>query len=318
MSTFLINKQLLDVAFEKKCEEVSEEKGESAKALIQRLHGIAEVNSKLFQERLSFDEKVLECRDALEEEQSNHRTEVDELERKNTALTKISVQKEKQIKALQSKMNKGRDRRRKEEDKGMKSFIDPTPQTIAMHNELQTNKNVYKKFTKQVEAEHKKREILSDYNRKLGRRNEELKKVLKNIIKGFENFPDKKDQVLKSMNMEEVKKLLESEVEEPIILGEQYNKFKRADTTIPQRTIETDPAPSAVCIKLISGKSGKKVVPMLDLTGTNEEEKENMTDKCIQLKVKKCQGNETQSKDSKEKYTGTTSSPKINKYSITF
>jgi len=323
MSTFLINKQLLNVAFEKKCEEVLEEERKSAKALIQRLHKVEETNSELFQQRLSLDEEVLECKDTLEEEQSNHKTEVDELERKNAALTKISAQKEKQIKTLQNKMNKnedkdksGRDKRKKEKEKGTRSFIGLTPQTIEIHNELQTNRNIFKKFSKQVEAEHKKKEILSDYNRKLKRKNEELKRILRNIIKGFENFSNKKSQVLKSMNMEEVRALLDNEIEEPIILNEQYNRFKRADTTIPQRTLESEATSFAVCTKPGINKLGKKVVPMLDFTEINEENKEGMADKCLQLKLKKFQENEVESKDSKEKCNKTTSSSKKNKYSV--
>eukprot|EP00826_Nyctotherus_ovalis_P006431 TRINITY_DN11525_c0_g2_i1.p2 TRINITY_DN11525_c0_g2~~TRINITY_DN11525_c0_g2_i1.p2 ORF type:complete len:357 (+),score=103.54 TRINITY_DN11525_c0_g2_i1:153-1223(+) len=304
MNTFLINKQLLDVAFEKRCEIVSPKARSLGRELLQKLHKIEESNSELFQRRLALDEEVLECKNTLEDEQSAHRTEIDGLEGKNSALARMAAQREKQIKTLQSKASKN-GRTNKEDSKGPKSFVDPTPQTIAMHNELQVNKAVFKKLNKKVENEYKKQKILNQFNKQLKERNAKLKKVLKDIVKGFENFPEKKSQVLKSMNIERIKKLLESEVEEPIILNDQDDRFKRADTTIPQRTFESEPISFAVCSKSMLTKPGMRVVPLLNLSEVNDQEEQKagkmeFTENSV-IKLKKKEVEESTKEGVKEK-----------------
>lgn len=273
MNTFLINKQFLDVAFEKRCETVSPKSTSLAKELLQKLHKVEESNSELFQRRLELDEEVLECKNTLEDEQSAHKTEIDDLEGKNSALARMTVQREKQIKVLQSRVGKN-GKVKKEDSKVPKSFVDPTPQTIAMHNELQTNKAVFKKLNKKVENEYKKQKALNQFNKQLKERNAKLKKVLKDMIKGFESFPEKRAEVLKSMNKEKIKSLLESDVEEPMIIGGQDGRFKRADTTVPQRAFESESVSFAVCSKPALTRLGTRVVPLLSLSEANEQEEQ--------------------------------------------
>ena len=215
ITTFLINKQLLDVVLEKSNHNTTYTL--EAKKLMTKLKECD--CSKLLQQQLLLSEEVLEYKNEIEDKQYTHEIEVHDLERKNSALAELWSDKEKQITLLRTKINNNRSKSSTQE----KNILNPTKKTLLMHNELEVNKNVAKKFNKKMIKERKKQNILIDYNNKLKARNIQLKNILGSIINGHS-----------TKGIEEVKAILEDDIEEltNIIITERLEKERRADTSI--------------------------------------------------------------------------------------
>ena len=151
MTTYMINKQLLDVALGKRCESVESKIKEPAEALMNKLHSFEETNSKLFDQHFSLNEEILTAKNTLEIVQSNLKTEICGLEDKNNELSKIYMQKEKQVKLLKNKAKNQASQKHNNIEAYEKHIIDLSKQTLGMHNELQADSIIFKKFNKKVQ-----------------------------------------------------------------------------------------------------------------------------------------------------------------------
>ena len=223
MTTFLVNKELLDVALEK-C-------NPSIRCLLRAKRLMIKLGecdcSNFLQQQLLLNEEILEYKNEIEDKQHVHGIEVYDLERKNSALEELWSSKEKQITPLRNKININRSKSSTQE----KNILTPTRKTLLIHNELEASRNVAKKFNKKMIREREKQNILIDYTNKLKARNTQLKKILGSTINGHS-----------IKTIEQVKAILEDDIEEPIniIVTKQLEKERRADTSIniPTKTEE--------------------------------------------------------------------------------
>eukprot|EP00826_Nyctotherus_ovalis_P047248 TRINITY_DN5414_c0_g1_i7.p1 TRINITY_DN5414_c0_g1~~TRINITY_DN5414_c0_g1_i7.p1 ORF type:complete len:385 (-),score=110.10 TRINITY_DN5414_c0_g1_i7:95-1249(-) len=239
IATFLINKQLFDIAVEKYCANSPHKSHANVKALMSKLKECEETCSTFFKQNFALNEEILGYKNEIEDMQYIHRVEINELEIKNSALAELWSDKEKQIAVLREKLESGQRKSSRALVKE-KNIIRPTRETLVFHNELEINKGVAEKFTKKMVKEKAKRSVLIDYTTKLKARNDKLKSALDGIISSSKNSVKKP---LSPAELEALKALTEDGIEEPIVLTEQLERGRRADTSInmPQKSEETEP-----------------------------------------------------------------------------
>eukprot|EP00826_Nyctotherus_ovalis_P047250 TRINITY_DN5414_c0_g1_i9.p1 TRINITY_DN5414_c0_g1~~TRINITY_DN5414_c0_g1_i9.p1 ORF type:complete len:216 (-),score=63.12 TRINITY_DN5414_c0_g1_i9:53-700(-) len=166
IATFLINKQLFDIAVEKYCANSPHKSHANVKALMSKLKECEETCSTFFKQNFALNEEILGYKNEIEDMQYIHRVEINELEIKNSALAELWSDKEKQIAVLREKLESGQRKSSRALVKE-KNIIRPTRETLVFHNELEINKGVAEKFTKKMVKEKAKRSVLIDYTTKL-------------------------------------------------------------------------------------------------------------------------------------------------------
>jgi len=277
-ATLFINRNLLDDLLESKLKTMSLELQTPIKEMIKKMHALEETNTHLFEQNVKIYEQLLSSSQAIETGKKNGRFDVKELENKNTQLTAMYNEKEKFItnirdtlKGLQSKKPPGVAVQEKH-------ILDPTQQTLLMHNELLTNKMAIKKLNKKMSEEIARRDPLLAYNRQVKQKNEQLKSVLRSIISNNMCLTEKSEGVFKALDMEKIKSVLENEIAEPTAAQLKLNKdeAKKADTSLnfalkppePELSVASSiglPLPAKNDLSKSHDRI-KPLIPMLDFT----------------------------------------------------
>ena len=231
LATLYINKQLLDVMLDKRCEKMSPENSSNLKELMGKLHANEDKNSKLFHENISLYEKILDSAKSVETGQHDRKAETLDLETKNAELTAMWAEKERKILALQNMLKNMPQKKMMGIMIQEKHLLDPTQQTLVMHNELQVNKIAFKKLSKKMNDEIDRRSGLLVYNKQIKTKNEQLKAILKSIMANNGSLSEKAEGLFKSIDLERVKSVLENDIGEPAAIMDRAEEVKQIDAT---------------------------------------------------------------------------------------
>ncbi len=271
MTTLDINSGLLAATLEKKKTRMPPQERNAVISAEVRARALEETHARLLQRNFAMHEQLLDCKFSLETESHRGTAEIRELEAKNAVLTSMWNEKEKKCSGLQQTL-----RNKQKRAQGFavqeKSIIDPTQQTLAMHNELQINRCASTKLNRKMSEEAQRRESLLKYNKKLKQRNEQLKAILKSILSSGGNLSDKTN-----IDMEKIKGILENGLTGPMEPGEE-DIVRKADTSmnLPPQKSEQESEPSVASsigesmpVKNDLSRSHDRIktrIPMLDFT----------------------------------------------------
>lgn len=214
LSTLNINKQMLKELIDGYCSSLSEDE-HGVKELAEQFYSIEEVGVKFFAKNASLRSQVLAAKNEIEKKKAEKKIEVDSLRLRNKELELQLCSKESKVKSLKNGLELHQERLRGS-FATKKGFLNPTKESLAKHNELQTTKSTLKKLNKGILKESAKERELLVKNRKIKETNEKLKQILRNIIeKGADDFPEKSEAILQSIQDEEMKMLLNNSMDVP-------------------------------------------------------------------------------------------------------
>eukprot|EP00826_Nyctotherus_ovalis_P043058 TRINITY_DN4502_c0_g5_i1.p1 TRINITY_DN4502_c0_g5~~TRINITY_DN4502_c0_g5_i1.p1 ORF type:complete len:316 (+),score=90.91 TRINITY_DN4502_c0_g5_i1:156-1103(+) len=214
LSTLNINKQMLKELIDGYCSSLSEDEN-GVKELAEQFYGIEEAGGKFFAKNASLRSQVLAAKNDIEKKKAEKKMEVDSLRLRNKELETQLYSKEGKVKSLKNSLELYQEKLRGS-FASKKGFLKPTKESLAKHNELQTTKSTLKKLNTGIIKESAKERELLTKNKKIKDTNEKLKQILRNIIeKGADDFPEKTEAILQSIQDEEMKLLLNNSMDVP-------------------------------------------------------------------------------------------------------
>ncbi len=237
-TTLSINSDLLDVTLERKKTKMAPSDRATIGAAQEKIKVLAEIQEKLLRQNFALNDQKLDCEFAIETEAFRRRDETADLENKNSSLTAMWNEKEKKLEHLQTALKSKQKRAQGLGPVQEMSVVEPTQQTMVMHNELQINRTASSKLSRKMTLEARRRDSMLKYNKRLKQRNDQLKAILKNVINSAGGLTGNLSDKGANVDMEKIRAILENELTESIEGVEE--DMKKADTSmiLPQKTVE--------------------------------------------------------------------------------
>ena len=182
-TTLAINKDLLGIALERRKILLVPEDRATISHLQTRVQEVEETYATLSKQNATAYVALFEYERRLESGEGQRGQEIAELERQHAMLTYEVEQKNKAATELARHLE-ARQRTSPPIFAQEKHLLDPTSQVLAMHDEFQINRSVYRKLYEQLNAETRKHDQLQLAQQQLREKNEYLKLVLKRLMAG--------------------------------------------------------------------------------------------------------------------------------------